>query len=125
MARGTRFSKSKAGISGTTFATIPSGVTIGPNGANILSYTASGYKVSGGNTAWAGTTLSLVHGFTDLKGLSYAHYNTSGASVTKLEIEKPSPVPGSVSACLVAVNQVGGSSTAMSGGTLFWVAFGN
>lgn len=144
MAR-TRFKKSAAGISGVTFATIPSGVTIDANAINNVSTTefdklngitaygypvgyasASGCSVSGGSSAWAGTTLSVNHGMgTDLKGFSVCQYNPSGVSVNQIQISYPSPVPGSVSVALVAMNQLGGASTATSGGTIYWVAFGN
>lgn len=126
MARGTRFKKSAAGVSGVTFATIPSGTTIDANGANVIAYTVAGHKMSGGNTAWAGTTLSISTGLTvDIKGFITAHYNPGGVSIFQTQLSYPSLVFGSVSLALVAMNQLGGASTATSGGTVFWIAFGS
>lgn len=124
MARGTRYTRSKE-VSGVTFTTIPSGTTIDANGMNVLSYTVADYKMSGGNTAWAGTTLSIATGLsTDIKGFSFAHFNPGGVSVFQAQLSKPSPVAGSVSLALVAMEKGGGASTAASGGTIFWIAFG-
>ena len=143
--RGTRFQKSIAGISGVTFATIPSGVTIDANGINnisvaelakldgIASYgypvgyntSVSGCSVSGGSVAWAGTTLEITHGMTNLLGFSWAHYLPGGGvSVNQLHLAFPYTNSSVVSACLSSMNQIGFSITAASGGTLYWMAFG-
>jgi len=131
MARGTRFDRS-AYVAGTTIATILSGVTIDANGIDVgssiypVGFTYSGCSVSGGSVAWAGTTLSIEHTMlNDLKGFSFCQYLPAGASVSQLVLSQPSPVPGKVSAELVNVNQLGFAITAASGGTIYWMAFGN
>ena len=129
MARSTRFPKSKS-VSGVTFATILSGVTIDANGLNNsglypVSFTTSGCSMSGGSSAWAGTTLSIEHGMTNLLGFSAIHYDPSGVSVNQIQTAYPSPVTSKVSVALVAMEVAGGASTATSGGTIYWMAIGN
>lgn len=141
MARGTRFPRSK-NVSGVTLATIPSGVTIDANAINnvsvaeleylngtagyLVTYSSAGYKVSGGSSAWAGTTLNITHGMnTDLLGFGATHYNPSGVSVFQPLIFRPSPVPGAVSLTLQGMISTGAVSMAVSGGTIYWTAFGN
>jgi len=130
MARGTRFKKSLGGISGVTIATIPSGVTIDQNGIALpggytVGYTATSYKVSGGSSAWAGSTLSIDHGMTtDLLGFGTTHYNPGGVSVFQPLMFRPSPVAGSVSLTLQGMITAGAVSMAVSGGTIYWTAFG-
>ena len=129
MARSTRFPRSKS-VSGVTFATIPSGVTIDANGVALaggytVSYTSGSYKVSGGSSAWAGTSLTITHGMTtDLLGFSAVHYNPSGVSVFQPRIFRPSPVSGGVSLTLQGIIATGAASMAVSGGTVYWTAFG-
>ena len=130
MARGTRFDRS-AYVSGTTIATILSGVTIDANGIDNgssiypVGFTYSGCSVSGGSSAWAGTTISINHTMlNDLKGFSACQYLPAGISVNQIQISQPSPAPGSVSLALVTMEQLGGTSTARSGGTIYWMAFG-
>jgi len=86
-------------ISGTTFQTQPSGITIGPDGITVsagtvdyteLSYLdeaggdvlacdkGTGFSITGASVAWAGTTLQISHGFTTLQGISAVF---SGSSV--------------------------------------------
>lgn len=130
MARGTRFPRSKA-VSGSTFTTIPSGVTIDANGISLpsslytVSYTAANYKVSGGSVAWAGTSVTATHGMSNaLTGFGATHYNPGGVSVFQPVIFAPSPVAGGISIALEGLTAVGGASMAVSGGTIYWMAFG-
>ena len=142
MARGSRFQKSLGGISGTTFATIPSGVTIDANGINdvsvaeldyldgaagyLVTYSAAGYKVSGGSAAWAGATLSVLTGMTtNLLGFGATHYDPGAVSCFQAIIFKPSPVSGGVSLILNGMTAAGAVSLAVSGGTVYWTAFGH
>jgi len=131
MARGSRFDRS-ANVSATTFATIPSGTTIDANGISLpsslysVSYSTSGYKISGGSQAWAGTTLSVAHGMANsLLGFGATHYNPGGVSIFSVFLSNPSPVStGGVSLSLQGMIAAGAVSLAVSGGTVYWTAFG-
>ena len=89
-------------ISGTTFSTFPSGVTIDNSGVitaagtvsptelsyldgaagDAITYTSgAGYVIVAGSQTWAGTTLQINHGLTTLTGL-VATWHTVTATLT-------------------------------------------
>lgn len=132
-----RGSRNPRGVwSAVTLATIPSGVTIDlgagfvttsgvsvGDGTNFMvTYTSVGYKVSGGNTTWAGTSLSLTHGFTTLTGFS-GMYQSRAATYPVVVEMTDNGISGAVSAAAYIAAYVT-KPLMYSGGTLFWTAFG-
>lgn len=140
--------------SGTTFATLPSGVTISStNGIEValgnismteLSYLdgaggdvlacdkGTGFSITGASVAWAGTTLQINHGFTTLQGIGGIYVDASNKSdvspVNCMLIQSAGGDANStVSMVAVIYNDTSeGTSTtlATTGGTVFWYAFG-
>jgi hypothetical protein len=130
--RGTRMPRGV--FSGTTLATIPSGVTMSlggglevTSGVSIgdgtnywVTYTSLGYKVAGGNSAWAGASLTISHGFTTLTGISGIHMAT-GVTQPGIVVSQDNGISGGVS---MAIMEHTNDGLMKSGGTLFWTAFG-
>jgi hypothetical protein len=107
--------------SGVTLATIPSGVTIDSNGINCGG--GSQLLWNGGNSAWAGSSLSITHGFTTLSGFS-ASFMETGCTMPPTIVTQDNAISGGVS--LGVYHCVTSALTIMaSGGTVFWTACGS
>ena len=116
--RGTR--RYKGVQSGVTWATIPSGATITTAGADFGGGTLLQWH--GGNSAWAGTSLSIAHGFTTLTGFS-AGYCETGCTMPPVIVTQDDGTAGTVA--LAVYHAVTSALTIMdSGGTVFWTACG-
>ena len=128
--RGTRY---WGPLSGTTFSTQPSGVTIGSAETTILA-TGKGasFSLTGASVPWAGTTLQISHGFTTLQGLGIVYVDAQNKSdvspiITQLIQSAGGDTNSTVSAVAVIYSDTSnGTSTILqaSGGTVFWYAFG-
>ena len=116
--RGTRHQR--GAFSGTTFTTNPSGVTIDKNG--IDSGGGSQLAFNGGNTAWAGSSLSITHGFSTLTGFS-ANYMHTGVSPGYV-VTQDNGVSTKVSAAVYMDTESASALLSVSGGTVFWMACG-
>jgi len=107
MARGTRY---------------PSGVSL--SGGYPVGYTAENYKLSGGTAAWAGTTLGITHGMKTLLGFAAGRYMASAVSTIEVVISTPNITTNGVSLTFQAMTDANGATMAISGGTVYWTAFG-
>lgn len=116
--RGTR--RYKGVQSGVTIATIPSGVTITVAGINAGGGTLLQHNA--GNSAWAGASLSITHGFTTLTGFSSSFFET-GCTMPPTIVHQDNGISGGVSLCVYHCTT--SALTIMdSGGTVFWNAWG-
>ena len=139
-------------VSGTTFQTQPSGITIGStlgfsvSAGNVsdteLSYLdgaggdvlacdkGTGFSITGASVAWAGSTIIASHGFTTLQGFTaiYASANAGTAvSPTVCEVQQSAASDANSTVAIVAkqISNAGANQAlAGSGGTIFWTAFG-
>jgi len=146
--RGTRASQ-KGVLSGTTLATVPSGVTIDQSGIQHTSGTAitpaelgyldgqagygvaytatAGFKLSGGTLAWAGASVTIAHNLTTTLQSIVASYEYAAAVSDPLVALGTNNV--STSSVSVAVYGHPSSVSAAfglmaSGGTVHWMALG-
>lgn len=146
--RGTRMGRGI--LSGTTLATIPSGVTadvagIAYDGTTYvtptelgyldgqagygITYGIAGYEITGGSTRWQGVSEPIAHGFSTLTGFvaTYGvHVPAVSGNSSPLPVIKTlkSPTAGVVTAVVVREMAETSSSLLASGGTIFWLAFG-
>ena len=139
-------------ISGTTFSTLPSGVTIDSTGieastlGNVstteLSYLdgaggdvlacdkGTGFSITGASVAWAGTTIQISHGFTTLQGISVTFSGPTAATGTSPVVchiiqSAGGDANSTVSAVVLTTFNSGASTKLHDGGaTIFWTAFG-
>ena len=117
--RGTR--RYKGIQSGTTWATTLSGVTIDNHGIDCGGGTQ--LKWNAGSSAWAGTSLSITHGFTTLTGFSGIFCET-GCTMPPVIVSQDNGISGGVS--LAVYHATTSALTIMdSGGTVFWTAAGS
>ena len=140
--------------SGTTFSTLPSGVTIsstlgisvaagnvsmtelsyldGAGGDVLACDKGTGFSITGASVAWAGTTLQISHGFTTLQGIGVIYVdaqNKSDVSPISCQLIQSAGGDANSTVSAVAVRKIitsNGTSTvlATTGGTVFWHAFG-
>ena len=114
--RGTR--RYKGVQSGVTWATFVSGVTIDKQGMDSGGGTQ--LKFNAGNTAWAGASLTISHGFGTLTGFS-GTLAVTGATQPAVVIMQDNGISGGVS---VAAMEPTNNGLMKSGGTVFWTAWG-
>jgi len=139
-------------ISGTTFYTQPSGVTIdstsgfavaagtvsptelsyldGASGDILACDKGTGFSLTGASVPWAGTTLQASHGFTVLQGVNAIYSTETNASgISPVTCHIVQSVGGDVNSTVSIVAKVISNAGAVnilaaSGGTVFWMAFG-
>ncbi len=139
-------------ISGTTFQTQPSGVTIdstngievaagtisptefsyfdGAGGDVLASDAGTGMSLTGASVVWAGTSLNIVHGFTTLQGITAIYTdatNRSDASPVNCQIIQNAAGDANGAVSVIAVvpyDNLISTALAAAGGTVFWTAFG-
>lgn len=107
-------------ISGATVATIPSGVTVDPTGIDTGG--GSMLQFNSGISAWAGTSISLTHGFATLAGIS-ASYQSRGATYPVCVEWQDNGISGAVSAAAYIASYVT-KPLMHSGGSIGWTGFG-
>jgi|SRR3990170_2754657 len=108
-------------FSGTTLATIPSGVTIDTTGITFPSF--GPFDFMSAKVAWAGATLTLSHGFTTLYHINATLINGTGSGASTgwhTRIAELNPSLGGVS-CTIRTDS---NAVLGGGGSVTWIAIG-
>jgi len=108
-------------FSGVTLATIPSGVTMDSKGIDFPSF--GPFDFMSAKVAWAGTTLTLAHGFTTLYHINATLINGTGSGASTAwttRITELNPALGGVS-CSIRTDS---NAVLGSGGSVTWFAIG-
>lgn len=112
-------------LSGVTWATIPSGVTIDGNSGFNTKGNSIGF-FNAGMTGWAGTSVLINHGFTSSLISFVGSYRYEGSMVSAPSVVhwEPGITAGTVTAALYSANPTGTLLALLSGGSIAWIASG-